>query len=195
MENIILVGIIPGPKEPKLTMNSFLYPMVEELKELWVGVNVHCPDTAIKVHAALICCSSDIPATQKLCGFIGHSAKLGCSKCSKEFATISLSSTSGNVEYRKDYSGYNREDWSARESSEHKQQAINYLNANTKADQKLIEDSFGIRHSVLIDLPYFDPVRFPVVDPMHCMYLGIAKHTMQVWVDKGMLTKKRFNQH
>ena len=30
MENIILCGIIPGPKEPKLTMNSFISPLVKE---------------------------------------------------------------------------------------------------------------------------------------------------------------------
>ena len=32
MENIIIVGVIPGPKEPKLTMNSFIGPLVQELK-------------------------------------------------------------------------------------------------------------------------------------------------------------------
>ena len=32
-ENVILVGIIPGPKEPKLTINSYLAPLVDELKE------------------------------------------------------------------------------------------------------------------------------------------------------------------
>ena len=34
-ENIILVGIIPGPKEPKGSVNSFLRPLIEELKEFW----------------------------------------------------------------------------------------------------------------------------------------------------------------
>ena len=32
-ENIILVGIIPGPKEPKFNINSYLSPLVDELKE------------------------------------------------------------------------------------------------------------------------------------------------------------------
>lgn len=35
LENILLVGIMPGPCEPKLTMNSFLAPLVLELKEAW----------------------------------------------------------------------------------------------------------------------------------------------------------------
>ena len=83
-ENIIIVGIIPGPKEPKLTINSFLKPLVDELKEFWTGVFVTCnkhPLKSLFIRAAVICCASDIPATRKLCGFVGYSAKLGCSKC------------------------------------------------------------------------------------------------------------------
>ena len=34
-ENIILIGLIPGPTEPKLTIDSFLKPLVDELMEFW----------------------------------------------------------------------------------------------------------------------------------------------------------------
>ena len=34
IENIILLAIIPRPREPKLTANSLLGPLVEELKDL-----------------------------------------------------------------------------------------------------------------------------------------------------------------
>ena len=34
-KNVILVGIIPGPKEPNLHINSYLTPLVEELKLFW----------------------------------------------------------------------------------------------------------------------------------------------------------------
>ena len=30
-ENVILCGIIPGPHEPELTINSYLEPLVDEL--------------------------------------------------------------------------------------------------------------------------------------------------------------------
>lgn len=33
-ENIIIVGLIPGSHEPKLTINSYLKPLVEELNTL-----------------------------------------------------------------------------------------------------------------------------------------------------------------
>jgi hypothetical protein len=33
--------VIPGPKEPKKQMNIFLHPLMEELKELWQGVDAY----------------------------------------------------------------------------------------------------------------------------------------------------------
>lgn len=32
-ENVILVGVIPGPKEPKYTINSYLTPLILDLNE------------------------------------------------------------------------------------------------------------------------------------------------------------------
>ena len=42
MENMILAGIIPGLKEPSLNINSYLTPLVLELKEFYDGVNLPC---------------------------------------------------------------------------------------------------------------------------------------------------------
>jgi hypothetical protein len=38
---IFLTIVIPGPKEPKKQMNIFLHPLMEELKELWQGVDAY----------------------------------------------------------------------------------------------------------------------------------------------------------
>ena len=38
LESVIIVGVLPGPKEPKKNMNSYLSPLVEELLELWGGI-------------------------------------------------------------------------------------------------------------------------------------------------------------
>ena len=32
-----------------------------------------------------LCCTCDIPAGCKVCGFLGHNARLGCFKCLKQF--------------------------------------------------------------------------------------------------------------
>ena len=40
-ENVILVGLMPGPHVPKHNINSFIEPMVTELLELWEGVEMN----------------------------------------------------------------------------------------------------------------------------------------------------------
>ena len=152
-ENCILVGLIPGPKEPKLTTNSFLQPLVQELKELWQGVTIPCPSHPLKkifVRAALTCCARDIPATRKLCGFVGHSANLGCSKCYKDFPVIRHGDSICDA--KRDYSGYNREHWPVRNTHDHREQAYQHLNAQTKSQQKHIEKQYGLRHSALFGI-------------------------------------------
>ena len=78
-ENLIVVGIIPGPKEPKHHINSFLQPLVDDLIDLWDGVilDTNIYGTQEMFRAALLALSSDIPATRKCGGFIGHTAKKG----------------------------------------------------------------------------------------------------------------------
>ena len=43
IENVILAGIIPRPNEPKGNINSFLSPLVEDLKSLHDGIVVRSP--------------------------------------------------------------------------------------------------------------------------------------------------------
>ena len=77
-ENIIVVGILPGPGEPS-SLNPFLIPVVSELKEIWSdGIEVHHLSPARepqKFFAALLLVACDVPAARKLCGFLGHGAK------------------------------------------------------------------------------------------------------------------------
>ena len=58
------VQIIPGPNELRLHINSFLEPLVEDLQQLWKGVEMTTPEGVKTVHAALLCTSSDIPVGQ-----------------------------------------------------------------------------------------------------------------------------------
>ena len=86
-ENVIVAGIIPGPKEPKQhQMNSYLRPLVKELNSLWTdGFEIKNGLQQYKIFAALSGTVCDIPATQKVCGFVGHGSHLCCCKCKKYF--------------------------------------------------------------------------------------------------------------
>ena len=96
VENLNVIGCIPGPREPQHTMNTYLSLMVDELEDRWGGIHITIP---ISVRAALIGVVCDIPACHTVCGFTGFQAKLCCSKCLTKFP-------SGSFGEKLDYSGF-----------------------------------------------------------------------------------------
>lgn len=70
-EFMILVGLIPNmAKEPPT--NTFMKPLVDELLTAWTdGLDVKTTNGIINIKCALICVGCDIPASRKLCGFLG----------------------------------------------------------------------------------------------------------------------------
>ena len=59
-------------------MNTYLKPLVKELQDLWKGVEMCVNDDGRMLTLAVAC---DLPAGRKICGFLGTSAALGCSRC------------------------------------------------------------------------------------------------------------------
>ncbi|QRW11382.1 Transposase family Tnp2 protein [Ceratobasidium sp. AG-Ba] len=99
LENIICVGVIPGPRQCK-DLNSFLVPVLEELLRLEQGVDsikttpATTPEheehpenegdgelTEFKLRAFLIMIFGDIPAVSKLLAMKGHNAMVPCRTC------------------------------------------------------------------------------------------------------------------
>lgn len=149
IENVILVGCIPGLKEPNGNINSFLKPLVDEILELWSGVQLHT-DLMFwytSIRCALICVASDLPANRKVCGFAGHAVQMGCSKCLKKFI-------SGAFGEKLDYSEYNREIWQYWDHVSHLQQVASVQGAKTLTEQKTIQKKWGVRYSELLWLPF-----------------------------------------
>ena len=73
--------------------------MVEELKEFWFGKQVQLGNgSSVFMKAALALISCNIPALRKVVGFVGHAARLGCSKCLKEFPSINLKTNYGGFD-------------------------------------------------------------------------------------------------
>lgn len=185
-ENVILLGLIPGPHEPKHDINSYIRPLVDELLRLWSGVNLTIHSTCGKslVKCALLCVACDLPAGRKICGFPSYTARYGCSRCHKEFL--------GSVGSM-DYSGFDREKWPLRSGNSHRQTAISLRNFKTKTQQAAKEANAGCRYSELLRLPYFDAPRMLVVDPMHNLFLGTAKHYLKsIWIENGIITDDDF---
>ena len=102
------------------------------------------------------------------------SARRGCSKCKKVF--------SGTFGEKRDYSGFDK--CESRCNQEHRREAQETLNQSTLKERQEVESKYGTRYTELMRLPYFDCVRFTIVDPMHNLFLGSAKHILQnVWLN------------
>ena len=181
-ENIHLIGIIPGPKEPKHTINSYLTPLVLELKRAWDGFLMTTSNQVqVKARLALTCVSCDIPASRKVVGFIGHNAVIGCNKCYKEFSV--------RVGEESDFSGYNRDRWTLRSEERHRRDVHQVLQEVTKSGISAKQSELGVRYSVLLELNYFDPIEFTAIDVMHNLFLGSAKRLLDIWIEKDLLKK------
>ena len=176
-ENVILGGIIPSlESEPKL--HTFLEPCVDELNGPWKGVRMSTSlsPVPLRVVAALLCVAADIPATRKVCGFVGHSANKACSKCLNFFP--------GGFQEKKDFSGFQRRPlWPKRDGVSHKRNCEKLKAAKSQSEYDRLSRLYGVHYSALCKLNYFDCVRFHVIDPMHNLFLGTAKYVFKLWAE------------
>ncbi|GET57071.1 hypothetical protein GLOIN_2v1883106 [Rhizophagus irregularis DAOM 181602=DAOM 197198] len=113
--------------------------------------------------------SCNIPAARKICGHV--SALVSCHRCQKK----------ANYEnHQHNFAGMgDMEDWFvARDSNEHLQNALGWRRCNSDASRKRFVKQTGVKWSELLRLPYFDPIRFTIIDPMH--YRKILTHFVRI---------------
>ncbi|OAD81295.1 hypothetical protein PHYBLDRAFT_102175, partial [Phycomyces blakesleeanus NRRL 1555(-)] len=170
-ENVVLVGLMPGPKEAKTSeINHYLHPLVAELNQLYGGVvmpTIQCPSGAL-VRAALLLVACDIPAACKTCGFTSHSSTCACNKCNRQFPRLPDSNAV-------DYSGFVFSEWVSCTDAKNRHDAELWRMASSDAQRKRLERENSVRWSELHDLVYFNLMECIVIDPMPNLYLGTAK--------------------
>lgn len=66
------------------------------------------------------------------------------------------------------------------------------LNFSTKSELCKAESAAGCKYSVLVKLPYFDAPRMLIVDPMHNLFLGSAKHFLKLLIDRNLISESQF---
>ena len=180
-ENLTIVGIIPGPSEPSLNINSYLSPLVSSLKDPWDDVSVFTPQfSVVRISCILLGVCCDLPAGRKVLWVYGPQCNKACTKC---YCTFSEGFGKSN------FSNFDRDSWTSRTVSSHRRNVKVIMQSRSKPEASKLESELGCHYSVLLELFYFDLVCMLLIDPMHNLFLGTAKRmTQNTWIGKNILT-------
>jgi hypothetical protein len=171
-ENMFLAGVIPGPRKPSLSdVNHSMGLLVDVLLEFF-DPGVWYSRTAKhrnrhRVRAILVPVVSDMPAARQAGGFASPTATFFCTLCCLKI---------------QDIENLDKHTWPVRDVGEHIQFARQWRNARTTKEQEALFKDHGIRWSALLDLPYWNPILFTAVEPMHVFDAGLFQtHLRYVW--------------
>ena len=171
-ENMFLAGILPGPKKPSLSdINHSINLLVDVLREFF-DPGVLYSRTArhshgCRVRAILVPVVADMLAARQAGGFASPTATFFCTLCNLKIQDIE------NLDKRT---------WPMRDVGEHCRSARRWRDAQTTEEQGALFKSHGIRWSPLLSLPYWDPILFTAIEPMHVFDAGLFQnHCRQVW--------------
>ena len=183
-----------GPGEVDMnSMHRVLRPIVDELKELYLGVRMQFPPSAGSIlptfhwiHAVLILVCADAPMLRKLLGFAGHTGRNFCSKCECTPEQIRMGFLEDDEE-QKEFSQI-----PLRTKEKHREHGKQWRSCRTKERRTECVSLFGYLYTPFHDLVYCDSIRYAVIDPMHALLLGLAKHLLQILTDMNILKKSVF---
>lgn len=86
-----------------------------------------------------------------------------------QFVTLSFGA-------KPNYGGYDYEQWTPRNMNEHREKAMQCKLAPTSSEQRKILQESGVKYSSIIETRIeIDVIPCHFVDPMHCLFLGLAK--------------------
>ncbi|KAI0790156.1 hypothetical protein BC629DRAFT_1593292 [Irpex lacteus] len=176
-QNVMLSGVTPGPHELNADqLQQFNKAFVSDLLDLYEnGMIVKtptCPEgRLVRVILVAVCC--DHPAMCRMCGFGDHGTKSAfCHRCTAPRSSLSKDA------------GITIGAFPARDGNEHKARSAEYAKLSSDRERQEFVKKHSARYYELSRLPYFDPIRMTVVDPMHNILLGIVK---TVWYDGWIL--------
>lgn len=165
-ENIYLAGIIPGPQEPSVdATNHSLSPLIQDLQRSYEQgtylSQTHDHPLGRKTQSAIVPLIADTLASKKATGHHGHaSKKYFCSRCRLKKPNIC------NVD---------PQTFGRLSSLEHREYADQWKNAPSKAKQNSLLQAHGIRWSVLLTLPYWQPSDWTITEGLHVLLLGVVR--------------------
>ncbi len=171
-KNMFLTGIIPGPKKPSLSdINHSLELLVDALLEffepsVWYS-RMARHSQGCRVHTILVPIVSDMLAAWQAGGFASPMATNFCTCCNLRI---------------QDIENLDQKTWPERDAVEHIRLVRCWWDAETLEEQDTHFRNYGIRWSPLLNLPYWNPILFMAIEPMHVFDAGLFQtHCRQVW--------------
>lgn len=154
-ENLYLVGIIPGPREPSgEEIDHFLRPLVEVMKGSWAHgaiYETHDYPFGRLVRSAIAISVNDLPMARKIMGIANYIDR--------------------NAAKEEDF-----DSWRVRTRQRVQEDAEKWRNAASTKERKRLYGKTGVRHSVLMELEYWDPTTMVPVDGMHIFFIGLLQY-------------------
>ena len=163
-ENLFLAAVMP--KEPLVEeVRNYMEPLVEMLDKLWKNSmkfaqtkSSECGRTEGSMLAMVV---ADLPASCKIDGAAGHSAKkFMCMFCGLEW---------GNLDWAT---------WPTRAWDILKKVAEDWKDAETAGKHKCLFKQNGVRWTLFWKLDYYDPTKMGTVNVMHNLFLGLVQFHM-----------------
>ena len=170
-KNMYLAGVIPGPSKPSLEqINHALACLVRELLDFWKGVfytwTYKFPAGRFS-KGAMIPLVADMLAARQVAGFGSATSTFFCTFC---LLTI------------QDIENLRKDTWPGRRLHDHLEFAREWKNCENERDRGHLFRLHGIRWSALLELPYWNPILYTVLDSMHAAFLGLFQsHCRKVW--------------
>ena len=171
VENMYLVGIIPGPTKPSTEqINHFTTLVIDDLLEFWQP-GVYYLRTALRpqgrrARAALVPVICDILGARQVAGLGAHNhTYILCHVCDIKSDEVECTDT-----------------FPPRDLHAHRAAATAWRDASSTLEREQLFKTNGIRWSELLRLPYWNPFLYLVVDTMHNLYLGLLqRHIRDFW--------------
>ena len=169
--NMYLAGVIPGPGKPSLDqINHALSLVVTELLEFWKGVYytaIYASSSGCLTKGAMIPLVCDMLSARQLTGLSSATSTLFCTSC---HLTI------------QDIENLDKSTWPARDLVKQLEHAKRWRDCENEEERDACFKAHGVRWSVLLNLPYWNPILFSVVDSMHAAHLGLFQsHCCKIW--------------
>lgn len=171
IENVCVVGIIPGPHEPSLDQaNHFINPVITAFQEMWdpgvwiAATSNHPFGRLYRAVIALVL--ADMIGARQIAGFTYPGHTLFCSYCLLTKDCID---------------NFDVQTWPKRELGVHRQLVRQWRDAASLSERDLITKLNGIRWSDFELLVYYNPFLAVILDALHMWNNILKKHGRTAW--------------